>query len=185
MGEVLCLPLEAVGHGLRGCRCLWAILAGLLIAVALLVPGAPTSGLTTPADPPAAPQGLAGVAATGSVTLTWDDPGDASITGYQVLRRNRAVDATGVFHILIEDTGTTSTSYVDTTAQPEASYVYRVKAHNAAGLGPRSTFTRVDTPYWDTDATRTEAIDLGDITTPGRLKGRADSVDGTSDVVDY
>ena len=90
------------------------MLAGLLIAVALLVPGEPTSGLTTQEDAPAAPQGLVGVAATRSVTLSWDDPGDASISGYQVLRRDRAVDAVGVFHILIADTGTSSTTYVDT-----------------------------------------------------------------------
>ena len=185
-GRSLSTPIRCLGGSrLKIRRRLWAVLAGLLTVAALLAPVEPTSGQTTPADPPAAPQGLAGVAATGSVTLTWDDPGDASVTGYQVLRRNRAVDATGVFHILAADTGTSSTAYVDTTVQPESSYVYRVKAHNVAGLGPMSDFTRVDTPYWDTDATRTDAIDLGDITTPGRLNARADSVDGASDMVDY
>ena len=185
-GRSLSTPIRCLGGSrLKIRRRLWAVLAGLLTVAALLAPVEPTFGQTTPAAPPAAPQGLAGVASTGSVTLTWDDPGDAGITGYQVLRRNRAVDATGVFHILIEDTGTTSTSYVDTTVQPEAGYVYRVRAHNAAGLGPTSTFARADTPYWDTDATRTDAIDLGDITTPGRLNARADSVDGASDMVDY
>ena len=161
------------------------MLAGLLVAVALLVPGEPTSGLTTQEDAPAAPQGLVGVAATRSVTLSWDDPGDASISGYQVLRRDRAVDAVGVFHILIADTGTSSTTYVDNTVQPESSYVYRVKAHNVAGLGPMSGFTRVDTPYWDTGATRIDATDLGDITSMDRRTNHDDSVDGAADVVDY
>ena len=170
---------------MRARRRLWAGLAGLLIAVALLVPGEPTSGLTTQEDAPAAPQGLVGVAATRSVTLSWDDPGDASISGYQVLRRDRAVDAVGVFHILIADTGTSSTTYVDTTVQPESSYVYRVKAHNAVGLSPMSGFTRVDTPYWETDATRTDATDLGDITSLDRRTNHDDNVDGASDVVDY
>lgn len=146
---------------LRGHHRPRAVLAGLLIAVALLASVEPSSGQTTPSTPPAAPLGLTRTAAIRSVTLSWADPGDASITGYQVLRRNPAVDAAGMFQIVLADRGSTATSYVDTAVQPSARYAHRVKARNAAGLGPRSSFARVDTPYWDTDATRAEAIDLG------------------------
>ncbi len=35
------------------------------------------------AAPPSAPNGLAATAGDGSISLTWEDPGDASITGYE------------------------------------------------------------------------------------------------------
>ena len=78
--------------------------------------------------------------------LTWDDPGDDTITGYQVLRRNRAVDGPGVFHVHVDDTGSAATSYTDTTVAAETFYVYRVKARNAGGLSPRSSYFNAETP---------------------------------------
>ena len=44
---------------------------------------------------PAQPTGLSATASHDSVTLTWDDPGDASITGYVILRRVRVNDQGG------------------------------------------------------------------------------------------
>ena len=44
-----------------------------------------------------------------SVKLTWDDPGDATITHYQVLRRDRDRDDLGVFTTIEENTGSTDT----------------------------------------------------------------------------
>ena len=73
-----------------------------------------------------------------SVTIAWDDPGDASITGYQVLRRNPAIHDSGVFDVIEDDTGSSDTSYTDTTVAPETTYRYRVKARNAHGLSERS-----------------------------------------------
>jgi hypothetical protein len=72
-----------------------ALVPVLLVLAALLTSG--DSQLTggnvahaQSADPPAKPTGLtASPASHDSVTLTWDDPGDDSITGYQVLRRSR------------------------------------------------------------------------------------------------
>ena len=67
-------------------------------------------------DVPAAPTGLvASSVAHDSVTLGWDDPGDASITGYTILRRDIARDLPGVFSTLIGNTGSALTSYTDTT----------------------------------------------------------------------
>ena len=37
---------------------------------------------------PAKPTGLSAVATHASVTLAWDDPGNTSITGYVILRRD-------------------------------------------------------------------------------------------------
>ena len=98
------------------------------------------------AEPPATPTGLTGAFTHDSVSLSWDDPGDPSITGYQILRRERGVHEVGVFLIHVDDTNSAATSYVDTAVEAEASYVYRVKARNSSGLSERSRFFRADLP---------------------------------------
>ena len=60
-----------------------------------------------PTEPPARPTGLSATASHDSVTLTWDDPGDDSITGYVILRRVRENDVGGDFSELVPDTGST------------------------------------------------------------------------------
>ena len=81
-----------------------------------------------------------------SVALTWENPGDTSIIGYQILRRNPDTDAAGVFALLSDDTGSADTVYVDNTAQPETRYVYRVRARNAAGFSDHSADITAITP---------------------------------------
>ncbi len=102
----------------------------------------------TPAVPvPAAPGGLVAVSvAHDAVTLGWDDPGDGSVTGYRVLRRDRDADAAGVFATIAQDTGSADVSYVDESVEPQRRYVYRVVAVNAAGESPQSGYVNVDTP---------------------------------------
>ena len=99
-----------------------------------------------PAEPPATPTGLTGTFTHESVSLSWDDPRDPSITGYQILRRERGVHEVGDFQIHVDDTNSAATSYVDTAVEAEASYVYRVKARNSSGLSERSRFFRADLP---------------------------------------
>ena len=99
-----------------------------------------------PQEPPVQPQGLSGTVSHDAVSLTWDDPGDASIIEYQILRRNRAVDAPGQFQVHVEDTGSAAASYVDRDVEPDARYVYCIKARSAAGLSERSDYFRADTP---------------------------------------
>ena len=53
---------------------------GLLLAAALLLV------ITAPANAVVAPSGFAATAGDTQVTLSWDDPGDSTITGYQVLQ---------------------------------------------------------------------------------------------------
>ena len=81
-----------------------------------------------------------------AVSLSWDDPGDATISGYQILRRDRDLSPVGVFEVLVEDTGSAAAAYADRQVQPETRYNYRVKARNAAGLSPRSKFVRAHHP---------------------------------------
>ena len=97
-------------------------------------------------DAPAAPTGLASEVSHDSVTLTWDDPQDDSITGYRILRRETDRQAPGVFTTINENTGRARTAYTDGTVEPETRYVYRVKAINAHGVSGQSNYADADTP---------------------------------------
>ena len=97
-------------------------------------------------EPPAKPRNLSATASHDSVTLTWDDPGDDSITGYVILRRIPGVDPEGHFDVLVADTGTDATTYTDDTVSAETRYTYRIKAINGAGTSERSRWSHIDTP---------------------------------------
>ena len=97
-------------------------------------------------EPPAKPRGLEATATHDSVTLTWDDPGNDSITGYVILRRIPGVDPEGQFDELVADTGTAATTYTDDTVSAETRYTYRIKAINGAGTSERSRWYHIDTP---------------------------------------
>ena len=91
---------------------------------------------TTQAAPllPAKPTGLLPGRSHDRVLLFWDDPGDDSITGYQILRGPDAANLT----VLTNDTGSASASYTDDTVEEETEYFYAIRARNAEGLGPQS-----------------------------------------------
>ena len=147
-------------------------------------------------DLPAKPRGLAAEASHDQVTLSWDDPGDNSVTGYVILRRDKDVHDQGVFETLTADTGTTDTAYVDATAQPDRRYIYRVKAINTAGHG-KTAWTRGWTPAApppaspaedtepDTDSAA-DAVDAADVDPPAEdtepdTDPAADAVDAAED----
>ena len=117
----------------------------LIIVVALTT--WPTNDATAQGsvpDKPARP--TAGTVSHDSVSLSWTDPADSSITGYQILRRNRDTDDAGAFTVIENDTSNANTSYTDDTVEPSTSYAYRVKARNANGLSSRSASLRLETP---------------------------------------
>ena len=99
-----------------------------------------------PTEPPTKPKGLSATATHDSVTLTWDDPDDDSITGYVILRRIPGVDPEGQFDELVADTGTAATTYIDDTVRAETRYTYRIKAINGAGTSERSRWYHIDVP---------------------------------------
>ena len=103
-------------------------------------------GAAGPSEPPDKPRGLTATAAHDRVVLTWDDPGDDSVTGYVILRRHRYDDPKGHFDELAADTGTAATTYTDDTVAAGTSYTYRIKAINGAGPGERSRWSHIDTP---------------------------------------
>ena len=69
------------------------------------------------------------------VTLGWNTPSGDGVTGYRIWRGASADALT----VLVSDTGSTSTSYVDETVEDDTTYHYAVAALNAAGAGPQST----------------------------------------------
>ena len=102
----------------------------------------------TPAVPvPDKPTGLSTVVSYNTVTLTWDDPQDDSITGYVILRRDREIHPEGTFVTITDDTGSAQTTYTDDTVEPDKEYVYRIKAINEHGEESEiSHWIRADTP---------------------------------------
>ena len=103
--------------------------------------------IDTPAPPvPDQPTGLEATASHDSITLTWDDPDDDSITGYVILRRNRDTDAEGHFDELASDTSSATTTYTDSSVAEETRYTYRIKAINQHGTSERSRWYHIDTP---------------------------------------
>ena len=104
-------------------------------------------------DVPERPTGLSVSSQThDSVTLTWDDPGDNSIQSYQILRRSRDGSTYGdgrgaaEFVVIVDDTGSSASSYTDTSVMPRRRYVYRVKARNRQGLSNVSSYANAETP---------------------------------------
>ena len=104
------------------------------------------AAVAQPAAPPDKPSGLSATASHDSVTLTWDDPGDDSITGYVILRRVPGVDVEGQFRELVSDTSSAATTYIDDTVSAGTRYTYRIKAINGAGTSERSRWSHVDVP---------------------------------------
>ena len=119
-----------------------AVLGILCVSAMLLAPASSVMAAVGAPDRPARPT-LDSVSSS-SVTISWADAGDSSVTGYNVLRRDRNSDALGVFHAIASDVS--GTSYTDETVEPSGAYNYRIKARNANGLSRRSRPLRVETP---------------------------------------
>ena len=99
-----------------------------------------------------APSGLsAALAEGGGVALTWTAPAEDAdgVTGYKVLR---AV-GDGEFATLVDDTGSTATSYTDATATDAGeTYAYQVKAIRGDDRSEASGQAQVQVPH--------DAVDL-------------------------
>ena len=126
-----------------------------------------------------------------SVTLAWDDPEDSSITGYQVLRRPLDLDEYGdglgsaEFVAVVDDTGTSATTYTDTSVAARTRYVYRVKAWNAQGLGGASNDADAETAE-DPDSQRVQPCQEGYVApTPTEVPVTAVPIVVESTTADY
>ena len=93
--------------------------------------------------PPTAPTGLTeSQVSHDSLTLTWDDPQDTSITGYRILRGAEV----GNLSSIEADTGSNNTEYTDATVEPETIYHYAILALSQDGDGAESSTVSVTTP---------------------------------------
>ncbi|WP_420444505.1 cadherin-like beta sandwich domain-containing protein [Candidatus Poriferisodalis sp.] len=134
--------VRCVGGGRRGwrrvgvCGAVVGVLASVLVAVPSVGVGA--------AGVPGVPSGLSAAPVEGGVLLSWDAPeSDATVSGYRVLRR-RPERGERTLSVLVSDTGTSETSYVDASAAIEGElFVYRVVALSDAVAGKRSARARV------------------------------------------
>ena len=149
------------------------------------IPAASTRNAPPPWDGsvPDRPTGLSTIATFNSVTLIWDNPGDSTIIGYVILRRNIVEQDPGVFTTVEANTSTVTMSYTDNGVEAETRYAYWIKAINEHGISPRSDYVNVETPAAPrrhdgsasvTDSDRASVsegdTDLpNDNTTPGRV----------------
>ena len=124
-------------------RRLRGVFAALVLVLTVVAPATATAAaeLAVAVAVAARPVGLRLVAAAhDQISIAWDDPGDASINGYQILRRLRDSYAVGRFDVVADDTGTADTAYTDAEVTPSTRYVYRVKAINSADTSRQSTY---------------------------------------------
>ena len=118
-----------------------ALCAGALAA--LVYPAYAQSG-----DEALAPSNLTAAIADGGVILNWSSPAQdaSSVTGYEILRR-RPQQRENSLSILVANTGSTNTTYVDETAnEPGVRYVYRVKALRGGEKSAWSNYAPIDLP---------------------------------------
>ncbi len=88
----------------------------------------------TPQTPtPTAPTGLTATAGKGSVTLTWDDPSNSSITRYEYRMRWTGVGWQG--WVAIPNSGAATASHKITGLTNGTEHRFQVRAVNAAGAG--------------------------------------------------
>ena len=130
-----------------------SIFASPYVATALCLAGALAAFLVYPAyaqsgDETSTPSNLTTAIADGGVILNWSSPVQdaATVTGYEILRR-RPKEGEDTLLVLVADTGSVATTYVDATAnEPGVRYVYRVKALRGGERSSRSNLARVDLP---------------------------------------
>ena len=100
----------------------------------------PTASATAIPD---RPQNLQATSAGTTVTLTWDDPDDSTITGYKILSRVHTPGTS--LSVLVEDTGSAGTSYTATGLESDTDYIFRIIAINEKGQSVSSGPVRITT----------------------------------------
>ncbi len=101
-------------------------------ATADMIPDAGTVSVTVNALP-AKPANFAATAGDGQVTLNWDDPDDATITGYQY--QQKTTGNFGTNWTAMSGSGASTTSYTVGSLTNNTAYTFRIRAVSAAGNG--------------------------------------------------
>ncbi len=74
------------------------------------------------------------------IQLIWQgalDPGNALLLGYRIYR---ADEAYGIFEIIVQNTHSSATYYLDESADVDSAYLYKVVAVTTLGLSPDSNY---------------------------------------------
>ncbi len=110
--------------------------------------GAAASVAAIPAPAPVAPVGLSAATASGQVTLGWDDPGDASITGYEyrVGTTSGTVTVWDPDWTAVSGSGAATVSYAVTGLVDGTEYTFEVRAVNSTGDGAAAGVAAVPVP---------------------------------------
>ena len=96
-------------------------------------------------DPPplSAPTDLSASVSAAGITITWTAP-DGQVDGYEILRRRPRLGEADLT-TLVDNTGSSETSYTDTSAtEPGVRYAYRVKTIRGDDRSDESDFVRID-----------------------------------------
>ena len=86
----------------------------------------------TPVPPPAAPMGLTATGGNQQVVLSWTNPNNASITGYQYQQRTAGSNTWGSL-TTISDSNATTTTHTVTGLTNYTEYEFRLRVVNPAG----------------------------------------------------
>ena len=111
-------------------------------------------------DPPDAPTGLTATAGNAQVTLTWDDPDDDSITGYEYQRKKGSSAWSAFVPLDGSDGDTTTHKFIN--LDNDVVYRYRLRAVNAGGSGAHATAKA--TPVGPQQPTLTATAGNGQVT---------------------
>ncbi len=97
----------------------------------------------TPAPPPGKPANLAGAAGDGEAVLTWDNPNNSAITGYEY---SYAVSGTLVGWTAMPGSGAGTTTYTLTGLDNGGTYQIRIRALAGSAEGTQSDLVTVTLP---------------------------------------
>jgi len=118
----------------------WSMAGALLcalvaaVAIALLIPPPPTIASPTQPEPPSAPTGFTAVLSGSSVSLSWTDPGDASISSYEYRYKTMGSGAEYGSWTQIPGGRATTTSHT-IAVSGSGRYNVQLRARNAGGEG--------------------------------------------------
>ncbi len=127
--------LAALGAAIALASCATEVPPAAGMAEPAELPSAVSAAAETPRAAPAAPAGLTASGGDRSISLTWNDPGDAGIVSYEFRVRAPEDSDWRRWRVMV-DSSPTTTSHLLPNLTAGVRYRVQVRARNAAGAGP-------------------------------------------------